>query len=46
MADLDGTAAPDEALERASATGFVPDHAQLVVWGLCPTCVSATAALN
>jgi Fe2+ or Zn2+ uptake regulation protein len=44
MADLDGTAAPDDALTRASAEGFVPDHAQLVVWGLCGACASAAAA--
>jgi Fur family transcriptional regulator, stress-responsive regulator len=42
MVDLEGTAAPDDALATAAATGFVPDHAQLVVWGLCATC----AALN
>jgi Fe2+ or Zn2+ uptake regulation protein len=41
MADLEGTAAPDDALSRAGATGFVPDHAQLVVWGLCPDCAAA-----
>jgi Fe2+ or Zn2+ uptake regulation protein len=41
MADLEGTAAPDEALTRAGATGFVPDHAQLVVWGLCRDCAAA-----
>ena len=41
MADLEGTAAPDEALSKAGATGFVPDHAQLVVWGLCPDCAGA-----
>lgn len=41
MADLEGTAAPEEALARAGATGFVPDHAQLVVWGLCPDCATA-----
>jgi Fe2+ or Zn2+ uptake regulation protein len=45
MADLDGTAAPDDALARAGATGFVPDHAQLVVWGLCASCATA-AVLN
>jgi Fe2+ or Zn2+ uptake regulation protein len=45
MADLEGTAAPDDALTRAAATGFVPDHAQLVVWGLCATCAAA-AVLN
>lgn len=42
MADLDGTAAPDDALARASAGGFVPDHAQLVVWGLCRACAAAS----
>jgi Fe2+ or Zn2+ uptake regulation protein len=41
MADLEGTAAPADALTRAGATGFVPDHAQLVVWGLCPDCAAA-----
>ncbi len=40
MADLEGTAAPEDALARAGATGFVPDHAQLVVWGLCPDCAT------
>jgi Fur family transcriptional regulator, stress-responsive regulator len=40
MADLEGTAAPEDALARAGATGFVPDHAQLVVWGLCPACAA------
>jgi Fe2+ or Zn2+ uptake regulation protein len=40
MADLEGAAAPDDALARAGATGFVPDHAQLVVWGLCSTCAA------
>jgi Fe2+ or Zn2+ uptake regulation protein len=42
MADLEGTAAPEDALTRAGATGFVPDHAQLVVWGLCPGCAAAS----
>jgi len=40
MADLEGTAAPDDALSRASDAGFVPDHAQLVVWGLCRDCAA------
>jgi Fe2+ or Zn2+ uptake regulation protein len=40
MADLEGTAAPDDALRRAGATGFVPDHAQLVVWGRCAGCAT------
>ena len=41
MADLEGTKAPADALTRAGATGFVPDHAQLVVWGVCATCAAA-----
>jgi len=40
MTDLDGTAAPNDALARARAGGFVPDHAQLVVWGLCRECAT------
>ena len=40
MADLEGTAAPDDALARAAADGFAPDHAQLVIWGLCATCAA------
>lgn len=43
MADLEGTAAPDDVLARAGARGFVPDHAQLVVWGLCAGCAAASA---
>ncbi len=41
ITDLEGMAAPDDVLVRAGADGFVPDHAQLVVWGLCRTCASA-----
>lgn len=44
MADLEGTAAPADVLSRARSTGFVPDHAQLVVWGLCATCAAAPSA--
>jgi Fe2+ or Zn2+ uptake regulation protein len=40
MADLEGTGAPDDVLARASAGGFLPDHAQLVVWGLCRDCAA------
>src|SRR5947208_12022403 len=43
MADLEGTAAPHDALTRAGATGFVPDHAQLVVWGLCASCAAVSS---
>ena len=42
MADLEGTTAPADALTRASATGFVPDDAQLVVWGVCAECAART----
>jgi Fe2+ or Zn2+ uptake regulation protein len=41
VADLEGTAAPPDALARAGAAGFVPDHAELVVWGLCAACAAA-----
>jgi Fe2+ or Zn2+ uptake regulation protein len=40
IADLEGAAAPDDALSRATDTGFVPDHAELVVWGLCCDCAA------
>ncbi len=40
-ADLDASAS-EQALERARQTGFVPEHAQLVVWGLCERCAAAT----
>jgi len=43
IADLDGAVAPDDALAKAGADGFVPDHAQLVVWGLCRTCATSAA---
>jgi Fe2+ or Zn2+ uptake regulation protein len=39
-ADLDGARAPSSVLARASDAGFAPDHAQLVVWGLCPGCAA------
>lgn len=43
-ADLDGARVSQHAFARARETGFVPDHAQLVVWGLCPRCAVGTAA--
>lgn len=46
IADLDGATAPEDVLAKAGANGFVPDHAQLVVWGLCRTCASAAAATS
>ncbi|GAC1323127.1 MAG: Fur family transcriptional regulator [Thermoleophilaceae bacterium] len=38
VADLDGVAPSTGALRRARQSGFAPDSAQLVVWGLCPAC--------
>jgi Fe2+ or Zn2+ uptake regulation protein len=40
-ADLDGDAVSDEVFARAQETGFVPDHTELVVWGLCSRCAAA-----
>jgi Fe2+ or Zn2+ uptake regulation protein len=43
IADLENTGTLDDVLARASSSGFVPDHAQLVVWGLCAGCAAAGA---
>lgn len=43
-ADLDDSAFSEEVAERAAQTGFVPDHTQLVVWGLCARCAADAAA--
>jgi Fe2+ or Zn2+ uptake regulation protein len=43
-ADLDGGALSGQAAKRAAETGFVPDHTQLVVWGLCARCAADAAA--
>jgi Fe2+ or Zn2+ uptake regulation protein len=40
VTDLDGVTAPGDALTQAAATGFVPGHAELVVWGLCRDCAA------
>lgn len=37
-ADLAGIDWPDATLTQASEDGFVPDHAQVVIWGLCARC--------
>jgi Fe2+ or Zn2+ uptake regulation protein len=42
-ADIDWTAAPEGVLARAGEHGFVPDHAQLVIWGLCESCAAQQA---
>jgi Fe2+ or Zn2+ uptake regulation protein len=44
LADLDGPEIPPEALQSAIDTGFSPDHAQLLIWGLCADCLAAGAA--
>ena len=44
VADLEGVAAPADALSRAAATGFAPGHAQLVVWGVCRECAPSISA--
>ena len=42
-ADLDGGALSEHVVARAAETGFVPDHTQLVVWGLCGRCAAIAA---
>lgn len=42
-ADVDSAAVPADALRRARAAGFTPDHAQLVIRGICAACASAPA---
>jgi Fe2+ or Zn2+ uptake regulation protein len=41
-ADLDEGPTSERALARARETGFAPDHAQLVIWGLCGRCARST----
>ena len=43
-ANLDGGLLSEPVADRAAETGFVPDHTQLVVWGLCGRCAAAEAA--
>jgi Fur family ferric uptake transcriptional regulator/Fur family peroxide stress response transcriptional regulator len=43
-ADLDSAPVQAGTLARARATGFAPDHAQLVIWGLCEHCAESAAA--
>jgi Fe2+ or Zn2+ uptake regulation protein len=42
-ADLESAPAPARALAAARRSGFAPDHAQLVIWGLCERCASSTS---
>jgi Fe2+ or Zn2+ uptake regulation protein len=41
IADLEVSPAPARALARARRSGFSPDRAQLVIWGLCERCAAA-----
>lgn len=43
-ADLDGGSLSEQVADRAAQTGFVADHTQLVVWGMCGRCAAAEAA--
>jgi Fe2+ or Zn2+ uptake regulation protein len=43
-ADLESTPVQAGALDSARETGFAPDHAQLVIWGLCERCAASAAA--
>lgn len=43
VADLDALPAPDPALRSARRDGFLPDQAQLIVWGLCADCATESA---
>ena len=45
-ADLDGGGLSAQVAARAGETGFVPDHTQLVVWGLCGHCAAAAVAVR
>ena len=38
--DLEQASVPDQAWSQARASGFAPDHAQLVFWGLCADCAA------
>jgi Fe2+ or Zn2+ uptake regulation protein len=40
-ADLESTPVHTGSLARARETGFAPDHAQLVIWGLCRRCAAS-----
>lgn len=38
LADVDAPIGEARALKRARESGFTPDHAQVVIWGLCRDC--------
>jgi len=41
LADLEGPEIPREALASAADAGFSPEHAQLLIWGLCADCLQS-----
>jgi Fe2+ or Zn2+ uptake regulation protein len=41
IADLVGTPLGEGPLALAREAGFAPDHAQLVIWGLCKRCATS-----
>lgn len=43
VADVEAPMIPRQTLRRARESGFSPDHAQLVISGLCERCVAAAA---
>jgi Fe2+ or Zn2+ uptake regulation protein len=44
LADLEGHGVQAEALQSAADAGFSPDHAQVMIWGVCAECRSVAAA--
>lgn len=42
-ADLEAPPAPARAFADAKRSGFAPDHAQLVIWGLCGRCAASAS---
>lgn len=43
VSDVDRPAADSAAIEAARLHGFQPDHAQLLIWGLCASCAGSGA---
>jgi Fe2+ or Zn2+ uptake regulation protein len=41
LADLDAPGEARDAIRAASDAGFAPDHAQVLVWGVCASCAPA-----
>jgi Fe2+ or Zn2+ uptake regulation protein len=42
--DLENAPASPRIVDRARRTGFVAEHTELVIWGLCARCATAAAA--